>query len=451
MLFKDEIWKMCQLITRLQIGKLETHVNELVAFANREKKIDERIVDGLASTLEMDLSVRDTFWKEANTFYHESNWSSARLKLESADQIQEEAASKLTSQGENLRFIGTSITGSIGHMAIAMGIRARMRILGESKQNYLVISSKSANDSLLHLWQKYFPVLSVSNSDAAAIERNFWPLFDHVQTVKTSTGVTDLISAHNRFARAYELNANLPVLTISQEVEDCALDRFKEWGWDPKGWFVTFHIRENKSDIPGYGRNADPETYLPSIRKILDLGGNVVRIDNRGMSALPKIDGFMDLSQSHKTDDWLDLFLMARCKFFVGTTSGPLIVPSLFGTRILATNAPDLGKFVYLPKALMLPKRVRRGDGSLLTLRQQLNSPAGLSDSWLKNINGESLFWDENSPGDILSAVEEMLDDGFGTIESIQQQAFEEIIEAGASDSTLIAKSFLAEHSDFLK
>jgi putative glycosyltransferase (TIGR04372 family) len=169
------------------------------------------------------------------------------------------------------------------------------------------------------------------------------------------------------------------------------------------------------------------------------------------MSALPPIDGFMDLSQSPKTEDWLDLFLMARCKFFIGTTSGPLIVPTLFGTQILATNAPDLGKFVYLPKGILLPKRVRKGRNSLLTLEQQLKSPAGSSDAWIEDFDGQPLEWVENSRGDILDAVEEMFHEDFDVIGEAQKSAYEMIIQAGTNDSTPIAKSFLANHMDFLE
>lgn len=449
-LFLREIYKVSKLFIFFRTGPLEKYVNDFSRFTNEDAWRDKRKGNDLFLHLRRDLSLRNALWKEANAFYIQSNWSSARSKLEIADQVQEEAARRIAGESTRLRFLGSSITNHIGHMAISMGTRARLRILGESTQSFLVISSRSANDSLLESWEKFFPVLRVSNTDASIIESNLWPLFDHVQTVRTSKGVLDLITAHNRYARAYEVNNHLPLLTISKELEDRAKDKFSNWGWDPNGWFVTMHIREDKDNFPGYGRNSNPENYLPAIRAIIGRGGNVVRIGNPGMSALPPLDGFMDLSQYRNTEDWLDLFLMANCKFFIGTTSGPLIVPTLFGTRILATNAPDLGKFVYLPKGILLPKRVRTESGSLLSLDQQLKSPAGSTDAWLGNFDGQRIQWEENSPIDILDAVEEMFSEDVAGLGSMQKHAFEMILQAGASDSTPIAKSFLSNHPDFL-
>ena len=446
------LWQALILVAQIRIRELENYVDNLYAYSigGKAKKL---ILSSrsLESEIANDLDVRNSHWGKANILYHAANWEGAKTCLLQADAIQDSARKKMGFSDSTLRYIGTNITGSIGHIAISLGLRSRVRILENLANDFLIVTPKSANDAFLDLWRDYFPILRVSRPDSIAIERNFWPLFEHVQTVKTEGGVSDLISAHNKYARAFEEAGLPPLLNIPSKMEEMGKKKLREWGWDPNGWFVVLHVRENKFDKPGYGRNANPNSYIPAIKAIVELGGTVVRIGDRGMSALPEIIGFVDLTNRQHHEEWLDIFLMAKCKIFIGTTSGPLLVPSLFGKPVLATNAPDLGKFVYLPKSLVIPKRVKTAKGKLLTIKEQLSSPAGFSDAWLPSNKIENLQWVANSPDDILNATTELLTSSNTDLSKIQQRVFEHIILAGASDSTPISMSFLESHPEFIQ
>ena len=453
-LFKAVFIIVCKaliLVAQIRISDLENYVESLhsYTFGSDFKKLNTGS-PSLEFEIAGDLTKRNSLWNEANRFYHASNWVGAKACLIKADEIQDFARKKMGVSDNALRYIGTNITGSIGHIAISLGLRAKIRLIENSNSEFLIITPKSANDAFLELWRNYFPILRVSHSDSLTIEKNFWPSFEHVQTAKTQTGVADLISAHNKYARAFEEKGFPPLLNIPPEIEDRGATRMREWGWDPEGWFVVLHVRENKLDMPGYGRNANPSSYIPAINAIIDLGGTVVRIGDRGMSPLPHIMGLVDLTQLRCHEDWLDIFLIAKCRFFIGTTSGPLLVPNLFGKPVLATNAPDLGKFVYLPKSIVLPKRVKTAEGKLLTMNEQLSSPAGYSDAWLPHNKFEKLQWVANSPEDILNATKELLTGSDSHLTKLQQRAFNDVISAGASDSTPIAMSFLELHPDFI-
>ena len=146
----------------------------------------------------------------------------------------------------------------------------------------------------------------------------------------------------------------------------------------PRGaWFVALHVR----DITWKGlnagmqaiRNADTAAYLPAIAEITDRGGYVVRMGDPDAPPMPALANVIDYCCSDMRSDWMDIFLIARSRFMLGSASGPSFVPPLYGVPAVLTNwwPPACGRGmrqdIYIPK---LPKRV--ADGAYLTLSETL-------------------------------------------------------------------------------
>jgi putative glycosyltransferase (TIGR04372 family) len=173
------------------------------------------------------------------------------------------------------------------------------------------------------------------------------------------------------------------------------------------------------------------------------------------MKALPSLPNVIDYANSECKSDWMDVFLWASCRFFIGTSSGPLSVPPTFGRPVLYTNACGIGINANFPNALMLPKLFwSKEKNRLLTFQEMLDGPMGWTVSRvLDGIDGELV---DNSPSEIESAVVEMLDKlekSFGKHNDLSdlQKRFNSLrMRYGDTGQMAIAETFAQRHSDLL-
>jgi len=392
---------------------------------------------------------RSKLWGRANALYQSGQWADASQFLLSAATVQDNVLLEIGLENNLIRFIGSEITSSIGHMAIALGLRARLDQIEGSPNRFLILAGKSANDNYLQLWKKHFPIIKLPSSQVRKIEIGLWPFFENVQTVKTREGQKDLITAHNFYARKATNTKSVPLLEIPFELEEKGEKLLKSWGWGDDDWFVTLHVRENRIQGSNYGRNASPKNYELAVKRIIECGGKVVRIGDAGSTPLRAVNGFVDLTRIKNRESWLDVYLLAKCKFHLGTTSGPLIVPQTFGKPVLATNAPDIGKFVYLQDALVIPKRVKTRSGRIINFSEQLRSEAATSDGYINRSPLNGFEWVENSPEEIEAAVIEILNGSYRSLTPNQQLVMKMLNEAGFDSGTPIAASFIANNPAF--
>ncbi|WP_445775344.1 TIGR04372 family glycosyltransferase, partial [Shewanella sp.] len=194
--------------------------------------------------------------------------------------------------------------------------------------------------------------------------------------------------------------------------------------------------------------------YQPAIERIVEKGGWVVRM-GRGGTPLPESAQTWDYANSEFSSDWMDVFLWASCRFFVGTSSGPLSVPPTFGRPVIHTNACAVGNAHGFRNSVMLPKLLWSEErGGFLNFSDMFKAPYG----WtvLPQYDSGRTKFVSNTPQEIVSAVNEMLDDldGIRPLASDQkmQEAFEAIREPYKVTSRLkVADSFLHSHIELLR
>ena len=398
---------------------------------------------------------RDGLWFRAYTAYHESDWSTTVALLHEADRIEDESAFKMGLDPLALRILGTQITGSIGHTSFGLAIRARMAQLSLNPvSSYWMLPAQVANRPYLDYWRAYFPVVEMPASESVLLERALWPIVESIQTVRMRDGNLDLVTAHNFLVKEWELQKKDPLLSLSTTDLIRGNEYLASRGLGPDDWFVTLHVREDQDGLEGYGRNARIDTYSEGVRRVVERGGHVFRLGGRDATPFRGIRGLIDYAHDVDRDPWLDVFLLARSKFLIATTSGPIGVPPTFGVPVLWTNAPDIAKAVYHPRSLMIPKTVRSPNGKIMTLQEMLESPFGASDSVIarmKDNYGQTGYqWVDNTREDIANGVSEMLD-GWVCSESREQEQWRTRIEAqGSTGVTRLSQSFASQYKSIL-
>jgi putative glycosyltransferase (TIGR04372 family) len=206
-------------------------------------------------------------------------------------------------------------------------------------------------------------------------------------------------------------------------------------------------------------RNCDIHRFLPALREIRSRGGWIVRLGDPSMRRLPKMEGMIDYAHSSLRSDWMDVFLCAACRLFVGTSSGLCNVASVFGrpsclanlaplSTVLPYGAGDLG----IPKLLYSEREQR-----YLSFAEAFAAPvSNFRFSELYREAGVRL--EENSTDDIVLLLVEALDrlDGkatYTTEDEKRQARFKALMRPGhysLGAPSRVGRDFLRTYERFL-
>lgn len=187
----------------------------------------------------------------------------------------------------------------------------------------------------------------------------------------------------------------------------------KKLGIPKDSWYVTLHIREPgyRGNEHNYTKNSDPFSYIKAIEYIVENGGYVFRMGDPSMTPMPSMKNLIDLANSDLRCSEMDVFLGATCKFCLGTDSGYIRVPQMFGVPVIMTNCTQNSIYYSLNEGdIYLPKKLYYKDsGDILSLKEMLMPPISIykdeSNDLLEDIG---IACKENSSIDILDVTKEM-------------------------------------------
>ena len=256
----------------------------------------------------------------------------------------------------------------IGHQAWELHFYAKAHKLGLwGDERPLVLASDGmvANTSLRDYWDEHIPQITNPITTffmrpfgwMTQTSRNLYPL--DVSIPREDGSPVTALPAYDHVQERYEDEiGSQPLMEIRPEHREQGRATMQELGMPPDAWFVALHVREagfikrNEIDQP---RDGDIFDYQGAIRLITSLGGWVVRLGRPSMTPLPPMKNVIDYALSDARSPETDIYLMAECRFFLGTNSGPFEVPPLFGRpcAIAASIPMDQGSHyrddVYLP------------------------------------------------------------------------------------------------------
>ena len=133
-----------------------------------------------------------------------------------------------------------------------------------------------------------------------------------------------------------------------------------------EGWHICFHSRDASyldsrwkiGDSYHTYRNSDINSFLNAAEYIVQQGGYAIRMGSKVDAALlinnPEIIDYATLYRV----DFGDVYIIAKCKFFLGTTSGLICIAYMFDIPLAMANLLPL----YMPPPrqydLYIPKKI---------------------------------------------------------------------------------------------
>jgi len=138
----------------------------------------------------------------------------------------------------------------------------------------------------------------------------------------------------------------------------------------------------------------------------------VIRMGDPTMKPIRQMDHVIDYAHLDIKSDWMDVFLCAGCKFFLGSDSGLYAAASTFGVSVAIANcAPHMsGVLPFGTDAIGIPKLLWSDkEGRYLSFKEILGS--SISKYWVDSLFSQAgLRPVENTPEDIRDLALEMLD-----------------------------------------
>ena len=420
--------------------------------ASQVKRLSSLAV-GREETDEYQRWMIDRYFKAGE--FREANESAVR-RLETVER--ESVGSGLANLG--VRMLTNSFLGHIGHLTILEAVK-KAEVLGQlsPERRILVVPedlSSTANPELLRRWLDHFSHIKLSRDQFANSSSLFRPISEDVNYIKTSDGFEDFYSLSTRLNREWELK-QIPNLMHLDEDDRADLQQLLDaLGVNGCSWYVTLHVKHG-NPYDSRGINIPKlSTYFEAIRMITSQGGFVVRMGDPTMTPLPRLDGIVDYAHSPLKSARNDILLFAGCRFGIGTASGPLGVPPLFGRPLLGTNYPTIGLSQYWPNVRMLPIWFKDKKGKRITFSTLSKSRA----SWALNRRVVESEFDvvQNSSEDLLAGVQEMMrmteneSQSSGDVLTGSQVVFEKLRrEELGVDGMTISSSYVESHPEALR
>lgn len=355
----------------------------------------------------------------------------------------------------NLRILGNDWTGPLGHIRqLAAVIKLeKLDLLSDEKRVLLYDPKFVANLPFLKLLSTNLSMIKANRIQIDKFANKFEAIVDDVPTFRMKTGVIDQWSATDIANYEWKNSGNPTFLKLDEETEAKGRKVLRRWGLTDTDWFVAIHVREGSHRDQARLPNADIKSYLPMIKEIVNRGGHVIRMGSPLMTPLPKMNNVVDYAHAVERVDWMDVFLWAKAKFFVGTQSGGSEAAMCFDTPTIRSNFSSYGHCFWSDKSFMVPKRYKISDqNSAMNLRDALRSPIPHCESTVhQDFEFEVI---NNSESDLINAVNEMfsrLESQGWTLTERQDTAQSIRISEGAVGRLPISDSFLATHASFIE
>ncbi|EKD75406.1 MAG: LA1599-like protein [uncultured bacterium] len=321
------------------------------------------------------------------------------------------------------------ISFRIGHYALNTELMLCAMDVGDIKEKsklifYTTPDMPICNKQLHRMWKRVirifpFPKL-ISRID---LKLN---IFLKESVIPITNGHMDIKYFENMNAgldtRAY-LSRTSPHLFFTKKEGRKGKKLLNDMGIPEGAKFICIHGRDKqylKTHIPSNWdyhnyRDVDIDNYKETALFLADKGYYVVRVgkyvEKRFKVNHPRV---IDYAGSNFRSDFLDIYLAAKCYFFVANSSGLDSVPQLFRKPVLVCNVATFFEVqTWDPVKLFLPKNlIHSKTKRIISFNETLRIFSSLLERkkiHYQILQENDLEFVENSPKEILAAVKEML------------------------------------------
>ena len=312
----------------------------------------------------------------------------------------------------------------IGHIGMIDALLKMQRLGMRPDVNWVLLAPKDkvANQAFLDCWKPY--LITIQNQDLINALFPFQRICGEQFNcfINDSGEAIDWSDAAAQAFIEWDRQARTPLISLPAEIKEMGRKQLADLGMPPDAWFIALHVRskgfygEGISFIQSH-RNASLNSYLPSIRRITQAGGWVVRMGDSSMDRLNGIPQVVDVTQNPNWSRSLDTYLWSQARFFLGTTSGPTNAAVAFHTPILLVNCVSNYAQSWNSRVMFVLKPFwSRLERRYLKLDETTTPEFRAKIFNIHSLAKDGIFPEANSASDILMAVEEMLEylDGDG-------------------------------------
>lgn len=337
--------------------------------------------------------------------------------------LRRKRAAALGLTASRLRFLDHTWVGSFGHIA-ELDYPIKLGLLEGRRRDdtilYVRPGAAIANRFLLEQWRPHLKIVEQEAELPMPLDSMQALAFDFRGPLLADGSTVHYWHAAANVYRRWHAENRKPVVTLAPDIDRRGRLALESVGVPHDAWFVTLHVREAASKNLHASLhnvlNASIVDYLPAIKEVTSRGGWVIRIGDTAMTPLAPMPNVLDYSHSSIRSDWMDVYLLSRCRFFLGTSSGPAYVPQDYGVPCVLTNWWPPAQRPWHPQDIFIPKLYRMvNDGSILSLSRSLAEPFGYCNSVNYLSNKYGVIVEVNSSSDINAATCEMLDRLDGT------------------------------------
>lgn len=313
----------------------------------------------------------------------------------------------------NICFLHISNPNRIGHLAAELDWYLKKVELGDFPRYRAVLllsRDRAANPALLDLWARHLVLVEHPVLRWLLRPLTFFPsiTLDLGQSVAMVQGSTDYPSVLERWG------GRAPLVSLSQEMERSGMAALEDLGLPKDAWYVAVHAREGgyspKDEYIHGHRNSAIDAVVLAAEEIARRGGWCIRMGDASMSPMPPTPNVIDYATSRFKSDWMDVFLCANTRFFLGNTSGLCLVSALFQVPSVLVNMIPIGAcFGMGPDDISIPKTILDENGTRLSFAEIMGSEiADYRMHELYEQRGLSVV--ENTPEEVRDVTIEMLD-----------------------------------------
>ncbi|NEO82893.1 MAG: TIGR04372 family glycosyltransferase [Spirulina sp. SIO3F2] len=315
--------------------------------------------------------------------------------------------------------IGELESRAIGHFSLSVEIYLSEldRGIYDCKSRHIdlfFINRKKCNDVLVKKWKSFFrflPALLLKPTFLLLLEfdshREHLVPFRHWKIYSLASGYWQNCDIHD------VLPKTRPHLKFTEQEHYAASQQAFSMGISPGDKLICFHARDpsyrSGSDAPFSFRDSSINLQVQAMLELAELGYKVVRVGKRVLEHLDcNHPNVIDYANTNIRSDLMDLYLISRCSFMVGTGSGIDAVASVFRIPVIYVNLADWG---YLDQysewlwPLFIPKKLCwKSSGALLTFNEiyKLDLHCATHDSLYSEAGVDYL---SNSPVEIADLV----------------------------------------------